>query len=79
MRRSTWLVTGLLATSAFTTPTFAQSAADPSYRNWDENGVDLVRGDYQLQFNEGTIGSGQTEVVPVTVERVTTSFTGCPA
>jgi len=47
-----------LATSALTTPT----SANPLHRNWDENGVDLVHGDYQFNFTEASIGSGKASL-----------------
>jgi len=44
-----------LATTALASPVFA----NPIHRHWDENGVDLVTGDYQFNFTEASIGSGK--------------------
>jgi RHS repeat-associated protein len=53
----------LLATSALVSvPAIAQVSGPPAYRNFDANGVDLVRGDYLLTFTEGSIGSGPAEL-----------------
>jgi len=45
-----------LATTALS---HAALADNPIYRNWDENGVDLVLGDFQFNFPEATIGRGR--------------------
>lgn len=50
----------LLAALALNAPANAQ--IEPPYRNWDENGVDLVQGDFELSFKEGSIGSGAAEL-----------------
>lgn len=47
----------LLASTALTSTALAQTGAP--YRNLDANGVDLSRGDYLMQLNEGSIGSGR--------------------
>lgn len=52
---STCLCTGLTA------PAFAQNS--PTFRNVDPNGVDLTKGDYLSSFVEGSIGSGDGELV----------------
>ncbi|HEY0130449.1 MAG TPA: hypothetical protein VGB57_03520, partial [Allosphingosinicella sp.] len=39
------------------------SAQSPTYRNLDSNGVDLVKGDFLTSFPEGSIGSGEAELV----------------
>ncbi len=52
---STILCTGLAA------PALAQNA--PTFRNLDANGVDLTKGDFLSGFVEGTIGSGDGELV----------------
>ena len=52
---STCLCTGLAA------PAFAQNS--PAFRNLDPNGVDLTKGDYLSSFVEGSIGSGDGELV----------------
>ena len=56
---------GLLATSALAAP--AQSTVQPAYRTIDDNGVDLVQGDFRLNFQEGSIGSGATALPLVRV------------
>lgn len=56
-------VVGLLATTSLSN---AASAA-PVRRNWDENGVDLVQGDYRFNFSEGSIGSREAELELVRV------------
>ncbi len=43
----------------------AAAQTPPAYRNFDSNGVDLVRGDYLLSFVEGSIGSGEAELALV--------------
>ena len=54
---STVLCSGLAA------PALAQSA--PAFRQVDENGVDLVQGDFRMSFKEGSIGSGRGELALV--------------
>jgi RHS repeat-associated protein len=58
----------LLAGTAFCGLAAAPAAAQvtpPAYRNFDSNGVDLVRGDFLLSFVEGSIGSGEAELALV--------------
>ena len=51
----------LLASTAFvSSPAHAQNL--PSFRNYDGNGVDVVQGDFQTSFPEGTIGSSDAEL-----------------
>lgn len=53
----------LLATTALTTPGLAQSPpVSPTHRMIDANGVDLINGEFILQFPEGSIGSGDNEL-----------------
>lgn len=52
----------LLASSALVSPAVAQISPYPLYRNLDENGVDVVRGDFLMSLKEGSIGSGQAEL-----------------
>src|SRR6476620_8236186 len=54
----------LLTTTMLSAPALAQMTLNPLYRNWDENNVDLVQGDYQFNFTEATIGSGR-EMLPL--------------
>lgn len=54
------LLTGT-ALCGLAAPASAQSS--PTYRNLDPNGVDLVRGDFLTGFPEGSIGSGEAELV----------------
>ncbi|MGA9581608.1 MAG: RHS repeat-associated core domain-containing protein, partial [Allosphingosinicella sp.] len=54
------LLTGT-ALCGFAAPASAQSS--PTYRNLDSNGVDLVKGDFLTSFPEGSIGSGEAELV----------------
>jgi RHS repeat-associated protein len=42
-------------------PASAQ-VTSPTYRNFDPNGVDLVKGDFLTSFPEGSIGSGEAEL-----------------
>jgi hypothetical protein len=58
------IAAALLASSAISTPALADN---PRFRNWDENGVDLVRGDYRFSFVEGSIGSGKAELALIRV------------
>ena len=58
MRKSS-LVAIALATTALTAPAFAQTSPPPRFSQVDDNGVDLVTGDYALAFTEGSIGSGE--------------------
>ena len=51
----------LLATTCLTSPALAQSAG-PLHRNIDANGVDLTNGGFFLDFVEGSIGSGRSEL-----------------
>lgn len=53
----------LLATTCLVSPALAQTAKD--FRQLDENGVDLVHGDFILSFTEGSIGSGPGELALV--------------
>ena len=64
-RLITIAVGALLALMTLSTPAHAQT--QPLYRNWDENGVDLVQGDFELSFEEGSIGSGPAELSLVRV------------
>jgi len=64
------LVGALLASSALAAP----ASANPIRRNWDENGVDLVTGDYQLNFTEATIGSGKAELPLIRVNNSADEF-----
>src|SRR5699024_10349601 len=43
----------------------AAPATAQSFRNLDENGVDLTLGDYVMSFTEGSIGSGPAELALV--------------
>ncbi len=52
----------LLSTTAISAPAFAQVVSSPTFRQTDENGVDLVRGDVIKNFTEGSIGSGAGEL-----------------
>ena len=53
----------LLATSALMAPSMARAAATPArFQTFDENGVDLVTGNYVAPFEEGSIGSGKGAV-----------------
>lgn len=49
--------------SGLAAPALAQSA--PAFRQVDENGVDLVQGDFRLDFREGSIGAGRAELALV--------------
>ena len=62
IQRSTSALAALLASTALAPPAWAQLSPYPLYRNLDENGVDLVRGDYILSLKEGSIGSGVAEL-----------------
>ena len=55
--RAKALACTFLAGALFGTPAVGQTSG-PLYRNFDGNGVDVVRGDYLLSFVEGSIGSG---------------------
>ncbi len=55
LRRSLYITSALALLAA--TPAYAQTARE--YRSTDENGVDLVWGDFVMAFAEGTIGSGE--------------------
>ena len=55
-------VAALLASSALCAPALAQVGPYPLYRSLDENGVDLVRGDFLMSLKEGSIGSGKGEL-----------------
>lgn len=50
----------LLASTALVTPAFAQTA--PTFRTLDDNGVDLVKGDFITSFAEGSIGSSDGQL-----------------
>jgi YD repeat-containing protein len=52
----------LLTTTMLSAPALAQSTPNPFYRNWDENNVDVVRGDYHFNFEEASIGSGKARL-----------------
>jgi RHS repeat-associated protein len=56
--RAKALACALLATTALAAAPAAAQSTNPAYRNFDANGVDVVRGDYLLTFTEGSIGSG---------------------
>ncbi|MET1112020.1 MAG: hypothetical protein ABWX67_10895, partial [Allosphingosinicella sp.] len=43
--------------------TSAQAQGAPTFRTLDGNGVDLVKGDFLTSFPEGSIGSGEAELV----------------
>jgi RHS repeat-associated protein len=61
--RARALACALLAGTALcvlAAPAAAQNS--PTYRNLDQNGVDLVRGDFLTSFAEGSIGSGDAEL-----------------
>lgn len=47
----------LLTSTFLSAPAMAQTA--PEFRQADQNGVDLVQGDFLTSFAEGSIGSGQ--------------------
>lgn len=55
LRRSLYVTSALALLVA--TPAYAQTGQE--YRTIDENGVDLVWGDFVMAFAEGTIGSGE--------------------
>jgi RHS repeat-associated protein len=57
-QRSTCALAVLLASTALAEPAWAQ-VASPSFRQLDDNGVDLVQGDLVASFTEGSIGSGE--------------------
>jgi len=58
-----------LATSALAAfPARAQVTQNPLYRHWDENGVDVVQGDFRLNFTEGSIGSGKAKLDLVRIQ-----------
>lgn len=59
-RARTWLVATSILASGVAAPALGQD-----YRNLDENGVDLVRGDLLFSFKEGSIGSGEAELALV--------------
>ena len=50
----------LLASTALTAPALAQTAQQ--FRQPDANGVDVTHGDYLMNFVEGSIGSGDSEL-----------------
>lgn len=54
LRRSLYITSALALLAA--TPAYAQAVQE--YRTIDENGVDLVWGDFVMAFAEGTIGNG---------------------
>jgi RHS repeat-associated protein len=54
------LLAGTALCALAAAPARAQSLAD--YRTLDANGVDLVRGDFVMAFEEGSIGSGPAEL-----------------
>ena len=62
--RARALSCALLAGTAFCGLAAAPAAAqtNPTFRNLDANGVDLVRGDFITSFPEGSIGSGDAEL-----------------
>jgi RHS repeat-associated protein len=55
------LLAGTIYSGLAATPAAAQSS--PTFRALDANGVDLVRGDFLTSFPEGSIGSGEAELV----------------
>src|SRR6476646_4501061 len=55
----------LLTTTMLSAPALAQMTLNPLYRNWDENNVDLVQGDFRLNFEEASIGSGKARLALV--------------
>lgn len=55
----------LFATTALATPALAQQTTYPLYRNWDENGVDVVQGDFHFNVEEASIGSGKARLALV--------------
>jgi RHS repeat-associated protein len=62
--RAKALACALLAGTALcgvAAPASAQ-VTSPTYRNFDPNGVDLVKGDFLTSFPEGSIGSGEAEL-----------------
>jgi YD repeat-containing protein len=62
--RARALSCALLAGTAFCGLAAAPAAAQsPTYRNLDSNGVDLVEGDFLTSLPEGSIGSGEAELV----------------
>ncbi|HEX9946130.1 MAG TPA: RHS repeat-associated core domain-containing protein [Allosphingosinicella sp.] len=62
--RARTLSCALLAGTAWSALAAAPAAAqaNPTFRNLDGNGVDLVRGDFLTSFPEGAIGSGEAEL-----------------
>jgi len=59
--RAKALACTFLGTTALALSAQAQ-AAYPLYRNWDENGYDLVQGDMRFTFEEASIGSGKARL-----------------
>jgi RHS repeat-associated protein len=59
--RAGTLACALLTTTSLTAPAIAQTAP-PRFSQIDENGVDLVTGDYTFSFTEGAIGQGEGAV-----------------
>jgi len=55
------LLAGTFYSAVAAAPAAAQSA--PTFRTLDPNGVDLVKGDFLTSFPEGSIGSGEAELV----------------
>src|SRR5215210_5778755 len=47
-----------LSTTALASSAYAQFAQSPTFRQIDDNGVDLVQGDLITSLTEGSIGSG---------------------
>lgn len=63
----------LLTSTFLSAPAMAQTA--PEFRQADQNGVDLVQGDFLTSFAEGSIGSGQAALELLRVVG-NTSFNG---
>jgi len=61
-RLSAVIMGGLLGSTALAAPAWAQTTA-PTFRTLDDNGVDLVKGDFVIGLVEGSIGSGDAELV----------------
>jgi RHS repeat-associated protein len=55
------LLAGAVLVPAFASTGFAQTAT-PAFRNLDGNGVDLTHGDVLIDFKEGSVGSGKSEL-----------------
>ena len=60
-RARTWLVATSILASGVAAPALAQDA--PLYANGDSNGVDLVTGKFTFSMTEGSVGTGENEII----------------